>query len=1665
MTTDVIASLGLVVKTDGIKKGTKRLSGLEKQAKRTEAQARQLKTAFAALGGVLGGLATTELFRLFNEQARSIAKVEQAIISTSQAAGFGAGELKKVAGELQAITLFGDEQILNGVTAQLLTFTNIAQDEFLRTQKVALDLSTVLDGDLKSASIQLGKALNDPVKNLSALSRSGIQFSESQTQTIKTLAQTNQLAEAQGLILEELERQYGGQAEAAAAIGTGALKQLQNVVGDIGELLGQDLFNAIEGPVKALKDFLAIDENQVKVVNTIKGVVTALGAAIATVFAPGIITAFGAALAALATPVAAIAAAVGGIIVFRDEIVQFAFGVETASEAIQMLFSSSIIQGLRDALGGVLRWVRDRAVELADAFNLTDKTIQRLRNLLPDVGGIQVRYNLDVDEASIETVERQAKIVEQRISKLAFQDIELNSRTAPQRNGLFLRTNSEEVDKIRKELTDLVSLSERLENELQTRIRWDLDVDNAPIELLKQQEQLVKSSVSSINEAIATVQNPDELEVLNDEFRKAAGFANKIAEELESRKQEAQNLKRGISDTADEATNVGKSLAAGISNDAIMALEKIQEEIEKLRVDQEILLAPDDVSAEQIRLLDQFQDYYKSIGAEARNVSRAQAEELVSLRNTNKALEQRKKLAEEIAAQEELIVAASISDRELAIAQEVLNLQRENTQLRTEDARILAEQLVLLDDQLFAIQEQRALLQAPFDNLAVNLEDAIVSGGTDGVDGLRDVFDNFLNDLKENFLRVLFRPLTQQLSGLLSSAVGSFSSVSTTGFGFNVLPQTAINSATLGVQQTGPVQDISVNRQTTAETTGQRQFVSAVDSLSGTIGSLGLAFAASNESTQNALITQLAIGAGASAIVGGIGSQVFNRTKKEANEAADSFLGRFDVPANDRSKIANPFVENAARNASEQAKEESFFGNFSVSLPSLIAGSIGTAVGSSLFGSSIESQIGSGVIGAVGGALGKSLGGTLGSILGPIGSAVGSILGSFAGSLFAGPVSAEGVNAVFRLDGSGSTDFGQKRDTDESNRNRGILEQIVSSTDEVNRLILDLVGGRIRGGVSGANANFLNINVDNNGISVGFQGDDGRPFEPEVFAPTEQGAQDAVAEAVRLTLSQLQGGNKTLSTVATALAEANAPLEDLVGVLEFLDQILASAEPPVSEYGQAIDELNRVFDSAIAKTRDNAKAEKELIKARDLALKTLRDQFLSDINDRILSVKDPVQFELQNLGKDISSVLIDAVDLGVNLNNPLNPVFRSISLDIQQFIDDLVSSGIAFTEILSQFDVIEKTLIDLGVDAKVVTASLARAYDRQTELFNEQVAGDIDQFLDGPLDQLERLLEAQDERAKAAEQLGADLDQVSRLSALELRAFFDGLSDEAIQEVESFLGLFNEASATIRENLDFSRQELEQRQSDFLQFAQDFAQLNTDLRSDFQVASPRESIGIQRARATELLVEIGRGNESAAAALPQVIQNLVDDARSIFGNTSEFQDILEFSQNTALEAEQAALQVASDTERQIQALDTSNDLLVEIRDILESTEAFTALLTAGPASSEELLSLITDGLGLTPKAANDNAAQLVGSTLLGNGFELVFADAVKSSLRPLVDTLAQLSTSLTDLPSLQRLTIEAIDRGSERVEDSIRDLDERMDRMEVLARAQLTELKNLNRAA
>jgi hypothetical protein len=191
--------------------------------------------------------------RSYDQQAVALAKVESAVRSTGGAAKLSVQELAAEADKLQASTIFGDEAILNDVTTTLLGFGKIAGETFKRTQSAAADMATRTGGDLRSASLALGKALDDPLTGLDGLRRAGITFTKDEKALIQALAQANMTAQAQALILKKVETGVGGMAQAAAKAGLGPLRQLGNAFDDLRENIGKVLLDLLSPLIASLR--------------------------------------------------------------------------------------------------------------------------------------------------------------------------------------------------------------------------------------------------------------------------------------------------------------------------------------------------------------------------------------------------------------------------------------------------------------------------------------------------------------------------------------------------------------------------------------------------------------------------------------------------------------------------------------------------------------------------------------------------------------------------------------------------------------------------------------------------------------------------------------------------------------------------------------------------------------------------------------------------------------------------------------------------------------------------------------------------------------------------------------------------------------------------------------------------------------------------------------------------------------------------------------------------------------------------------------------------------------------------------------------------------------------------------------------------------------------
>ena len=239
------------------------LGNIDKRGRRADRSLRSVVRTVLRLGAAYFSLRAglgviRSIIGATGEQAAAIAQVERGLRNLGRQTTLTSAGLQKQAADIQSLTTVGDELILR-YQSILLTFRKIDDSNFNRTIQAALDLSTALDTTAKESALQLGKALEDPARGLTALRRSGTVFSEAQETVIKRLVETNRLAEAQSLILEEVEQQYGGSARAArfgyGAVG-GAAQALGNTLGDLLENVegAEDLRQSIEGLNSEFKD-------------------------------------------------------------------------------------------------------------------------------------------------------------------------------------------------------------------------------------------------------------------------------------------------------------------------------------------------------------------------------------------------------------------------------------------------------------------------------------------------------------------------------------------------------------------------------------------------------------------------------------------------------------------------------------------------------------------------------------------------------------------------------------------------------------------------------------------------------------------------------------------------------------------------------------------------------------------------------------------------------------------------------------------------------------------------------------------------------------------------------------------------------------------------------------------------------------------------------------------------------------------------------------------------------------------------------------------------------------------------------------------------------------------------------------------------------------------
>jgi len=249
----IIVPIG--VDTSGLTRGiTQAQSGLRKFGRIAA-----IAAGAAAMGAVVKTLqvGTTE----FMEQQKVAAQTGAVLKSTGGIANVTAKQIGSLSTALMKKSGVDDEAIASGQNL-LLTFTKIrnetgkGNDIFDQATVAMLDLSVAMGKDLNSSAILVGKALNDPVKGATALSRAGVQLTQGQKDQIKAFVESGRVLDAQKIILGELTTQFGGSAEAAGKTLPGQLNILKQTFSNLAGDLVSRFLPSLTGVAQRLTDFI-----------------------------------------------------------------------------------------------------------------------------------------------------------------------------------------------------------------------------------------------------------------------------------------------------------------------------------------------------------------------------------------------------------------------------------------------------------------------------------------------------------------------------------------------------------------------------------------------------------------------------------------------------------------------------------------------------------------------------------------------------------------------------------------------------------------------------------------------------------------------------------------------------------------------------------------------------------------------------------------------------------------------------------------------------------------------------------------------------------------------------------------------------------------------------------------------------------------------------------------------------------------------------------------------------------------------------------------------------------------------------------------------------------------------------------------------------------------
>lgn len=592
---------------------------------------------------------------------------------------------------------------------------------------------------------------------------------------------------------------------------------------------------------------------------------------------------------------------------------------------------------------------------------------------------------------------------------------------------------------------------------------------------------------------------------------------------------------------------------------------------------------------------------------------------------------------------------------------------------------------------------------------------------------------------------------------------------------------------------------------------------------------------------------------------------------------------------------------------------------------------------------------------------GENLGGPVGDVIktgGTILKAVSSVI-DFVKNIFSKP-SNEAAAVNFKLDTGTVVDAFSKKDNAENIAARDALKD---ATTSITQALKELTGGNF-----GGKGIVINVGKRENVVTSAGQ---------SITTPAGDN-EAALQAAITLLLKNLRGGEAALVNFAKKAFASGQSIEDVISVLEVLKQASDTGQKALSNYALAMAKAGRSADT-IAENVNKLSA-----------ISALAEPKLSEIASSLKQIDDavnPVIEDLKSLGLSFSGVAKVGKDAAAALGENFIQGVRDLNIDLQN----------------STFGQFNKLLEEI------------RQREEDAQLLLNRGAITKQQFA-----------------------------FVQSTGGLQVSKFFQGLSDDDKASLADYLGLLKTASGDIAvarvkleeqfsyliDNVEETAKGFEEAARTFERLTQNLQQTADSIRTEFSGLTPKADVQTLQGRVTTLLETVRddtattQSRQSALEALPQVVTQLVQKAREAFGGTEQFAQIRDFGLASLDEAASISDQLAKQNQAQADAAREDVKILTDIRELLNDDRQLVTLqniLDEGRITNSLIAQQIQSFLTLMSTAGsnlNDITAEQLQSAAadyLAKQQQQIAAQTVasSSSTAPASTTAAQTS-SLTN---------------------------------------------------